>query len=151
MHVMTESLYALTWMTRPLMQEVETAVERGLASSGMTVRQRAVMEILLRQGPLPVPALAEALHIQRQYVQIMVNEAMASGLVEKRPNPRHARSNLIALTKSGRTLIETVVAQEHSLLHNLAGDLPAQDIQTALKVVQELHTRFQSLNQGPSS
>ena len=148
---MTDSLYTLTWMTRPLMQEVETAVERGLASSGLTVRQRAVMEILLRQGPLPVPALAEALHIQRQYVQVMVNEALAAGMVEKRPNPRHARSALIALTETGRTLIDTVMGQEHALLAEIAGDLPPQDVETALKVMQELHARFHSYNQGPSS
>lgn len=148
---MTTNLYTLAWMTRPLMQEVETAVERGLASSGLTVRQRAVMEILSRQGPLPVPALAEALHIQRQYVQVMVNEALAAGLVEKRPNPRHARSVLINLTKAGRALIDTVTAQEHALLAEIAVDLPPQDVEITLKVMQELHARFHSYNQGPSS
>ncbi|WP_412565578.1 MarR family winged helix-turn-helix transcriptional regulator [Thalassobius sp. MITS945101] len=148
---MIASLYTLAWMTRPLMQEVEAAVEHGLASSGLTVRQRAVMEILSHQGPLPVPALAEALHIQRQYVQVMVNETLAAGLVEKRPNPRHARSALITLTEAGRILIDTVTAQEHALLTEIAGDLPSQDVEIALKVMQELHARFHSYNQGPSS
>ncbi|MEC8197624.1 MAG: helix-turn-helix domain-containing protein, partial [Pseudomonadota bacterium] len=79
---MTDPLYHLTWLSRPLMQQVETAVEHGLQGTGLTVRTRAVMEVLL-QGPLTVPALAEALHIQRQYVQVMVNEALAAGFVSK--------------------------------------------------------------------
>lgn len=144
---MTDPLYHLTWLSRPLMQQVETAVESGLQGTGLTVRTRAVMEVLL-QGPLTVPALAEALHIQRQYVQVMVNEALAAGFVSKQANPRHARSHLIALTPNGSALIEHVMAQEHALLAELVGDLPADEVATALRIVKTLITRFQSHNQG---
>lgn len=144
---MIDSLYTLTWLTRPLMQQIETTVEAGLAGTGLTVRSRAVMEILHHHGALTVPALADQLHIQRQYVQVMMNEALAAGFVTKQPNPRHARSVLIALTTDGAALIERVMRNEHALLNRIAGDLPPAEVAAALTLLQDLHQRFKTHNE----
>ena len=77
---MKPGLYELIWNTRPLLQRIERAVQRGLEGTDLTVRMRAVMEILGRDGAQTVPALARALEIQRQYVQIMVDETTAASL-----------------------------------------------------------------------
>ncbi|MCW1933822.1 MarR family transcriptional regulator [Pararhodobacter zhoushanensis] len=87
-----KKLYDLVWTSRPLMQAAEACVENGLAGTDLTVRMRAVLEILLAQGALPVPDIAAKLEIQRQYVQVMVNETLASGFTAQHPNPRHKRS-----------------------------------------------------------
>ena len=81
---MKPGLYELIWNTRPLLQRLERAVQRGLEGTGLTVRMRAVMEILGRDGAQTVPTLARALEIQRQYVQIMVDETSAAGMTERR-------------------------------------------------------------------
>ena len=65
----TDQLYQLVWVSRPLMQAAEAAVEQGLEGTGLTVRMRAVLEMLHRQGDLTVPDIAQKLEIQRQYVQ----------------------------------------------------------------------------------
>jgi DNA-binding MarR family transcriptional regulator len=133
-----ERLYRLIWLSRPLMQAAEARVERGLNGTGLTVRMRAVLEILHAHGSASVPELAMKLEIKRQYVQLMVNETLEAGLTVGRTNPRHKRSAMIALTPKGQSLIEDVVMREKRLVEQLGAEIEASDIETALQVVMTL-------------
>lgn len=133
-----DQLYRLIWMSRPLMQAAEARVERGLDGTGLTVRMRAVLEILHAHGSASVPEIAMKLEIKRQYVQLMVNETLAEGLTVGRTNPRHKRSTMIALTAKGQSVIEGVVMREKRLVEQLGADIDASDIATALQVVEML-------------
>lgn len=139
---MTEDLYALIWNTRPLLQRIERAVQRGLEGTGLTVRMRAVMEILGRDGAQTVPALARAIEIQRQYVQIMVDETTAAGMTERRRNVAHARSPLITLTPHGARLIARVRKEEDLRMKALMKKLKADEIAIALRVQEKLLEAF---------
>jgi DNA-binding MarR family transcriptional regulator len=130
-----EQLHQLIWMSRPLMQAAESYVEAGLAGTNLTVRMRAVLEILDKYGEQTVPELAARLEIQRQYVQIMCNETLASGFIEQRANPRHKRSPILALTDHGRTLIEEIISKEMKIMEQMSEHLSGEDIATALRVV----------------
>lgn len=136
----TDTLHRLVWMSRPLMQAAEACVEAGLDGTGLTVRMRAVLEILHRHGAQTVPDIAEKLEIQRQYVQVMCNETLASGLVQQRANPRHKRSSLLALTDTGRDLIEEILSKEMTLLDEIGADLRGTDVSTALEIVVAVTT-----------
>ena len=134
--VMTaKNLHQLIWMSRPLMQAAESCVEAGLAGTNLTVRMRAVLEMLHNYGEQSVPEIAARLEIKRQYVQIMCNETLASGFVEQRPNPRHKRSPILALTDQGRSLIEEIVSEEMKLMEEVGANVSSEDISTALEVV----------------
>lgn len=139
-----EQLYKLIWMSRPLMQSAEAVVERSLEGTGLTVRTRAVLEVLLAHTEITVPDIAQKLEIKRQYVQVMVNETLAEGLTIKRENPRHKRSTLIALTPKGQTLIAEAVEREMTLVRALAIELDTADIETALRVVVTLTQNLKS-------
>ncbi|WP_435256895.1 MarR family winged helix-turn-helix transcriptional regulator [Thioclava sp. FR2] len=139
-----KNLHQLVWMSRPLMQAAEACVEAGLNGTALTVRMRAVLEILHRHGAMTVPDIAAKLEIQRQYVQVMCNETLSSGLVEQRPNPRHKRSPILALTESGSSLITTIIAQELAILHEVGRDLSEEDISTALRVVLAVTERLKA-------
>ncbi len=131
----SEDLHRLVWMSRPLMQAAEACVEAGLTGTGLTVRMRAVLEMLHRHGAQTVPDIALRLDIKRQYVQVMCNETLASGLIEHRANPRHKRSPILALTDPGRALIEEIISKELTLMEKMGAQLSSDDISTALKVV----------------
>ncbi len=139
-----EQLYRLIWLSRPLMQAAEAVVERGLDGTGLTVRTRAILEILSTHGEATVPDIARALEINRQYVQLMVNETLAEKLTIKQANPRHKRSTKIALTQKGRALIEKVVCNEMELVRAMAEHLKSTDIETALVVTSTLIERLKS-------
>ena len=140
---MTEDdLYQIVWLSRPMMQAAEARVERDLVGSGLTVRTRAVLEILSREGAATVPDLARHLHIQRQYVQVMVNETLAQDLTEKQPNPRHQRSPLIVLTKAGRAMVEPILKQERAFMADIAKDLDPVAVRDALRISRLLIERL---------
>jgi DNA-binding MarR family transcriptional regulator len=131
----SKHLHRLIWMSRPLMQAAEACVETGLSGTNLTVRMRAVLEILEKYGEQTVPEIAARLEIKRQYVQIMCNESLASGFIEQRTNPRHKRSPIMALTDHGHTVIEEILSKEMKLMEEIGGNLSSEDIATALEVV----------------
>lgn len=139
-----QQLHQLIWMSRPLMQAAEACVEAGLVGTNLTVRMRAVLEMLDKYGEQTVPEIAARLEIKRQYVQIMCNETLASGLVEQRPNPRHKRSPILALTDHGRTLIEEIISNEMKLMEKIGVNLSYEDISTALEVVLTVADRLKT-------
>lgn len=141
----TDPLYRLVWLSRPLHQEVEKAVAAALPA-GLTVRMRAVLEALHDLGPSTVPTIARHLEIQRQYVQLMVNEVAAARFAEARPNPASKRSPLFHLTEEGTALIEAVRTREQALLARIAETLPAEDIQTALRITEQVLAAFKEEN-----
>jgi DNA-binding MarR family transcriptional regulator len=118
------------------MQAAETCVEAGLKGTGLTVRMRAVLEILQRHGEQTVPDIAAKLEIKRQYVQVMCNETLASGFIAQRANPRHKRSPIMELTDDGRNLIDALISKELKLMQGLGANLSDEDVFTALKVVR---------------
>ncbi|WP_260081204.1 MarR family winged helix-turn-helix transcriptional regulator [Phaeobacter inhibens] len=139
-----EQLHQLIWMSRPLMQAAEACVEAGLVGTNLTVRMRAVLEMLHKYGEQTVPEIAARLEIKRQYVQIMCNETLTSGLVEQRPNPRHKRSPVLALTDHGRTLIEEIISNEMKLMERVGVNLRSESISTALEVVLTVADRLKT-------
>ncbi|WP_420006590.1 MarR family winged helix-turn-helix transcriptional regulator [Arenibacterium sp. LLYu02] len=142
-----EHLYRIIWMSRPLMQAAEAAVEKGLVGTGLTVRMRAILEMLHRHGDSTVPDLARELEIQRQYVQLMVNETLAEDLAVRIPNPRHKRSTLIALTEKGRILIKGVIEQERALVATIGAEIGASETEAALDVMMTLIEQLKIHNQ----
>ena len=141
----SDDLYNVIWMSRPLMQAAEALVEKGLAGTGLTVRTRAVLEMVLQHGQLSVPDIAHHLSIKRQYVQVMINETLVEGLTCKVANPRHKSSPLIALTDKGRSLTEKVMAREKSIIAGLAADFDARDISVTLELTSALARKLKML------
>lgn len=142
----TETLYRLVWMSRPLMQAAEAAVEDGLSGTGLTVRMRAILEMVHMYGACTVPDLARKLEIKRQYVQLMVNETLVEGLAVRTPNPRHKRSALIALTDKGRTLIEGVIEREKLFVASIGKEIGASEAEAALDVLMALFDQLKVYN-----
>ncbi|MFC9963994.1 MarR family winged helix-turn-helix transcriptional regulator [Nocardia ignorata] len=125
-----------------LYRHVYRRVEQETLSQGLSVGVRAVCESLDVSGPATVPQMGRTLALSRQFVQRMVNDAYAAGLVEMRDNPRHRRSPLITLTSQGRAAITATLAREHAVLRDVGGDLTAADIDTCLRVLHHLGRPF---------
>lgn len=130
----------------PLYRRVHRKIEQDAALQGLSVGVRAVLDLLREHGPMTVPQMGRAQSISRQFVQRMVNEAAANGLVEAVPNPAHARSSLIRLTDTGRTAIEAVVAREHALLREAADDLTAGDVDACVRLLSRMLTLFDDVD-----
>ncbi|MFC9279509.1 MarR family winged helix-turn-helix transcriptional regulator [Streptomyces collinus] len=130
----------------PLYRRVQRKIELDTARQGLSVGLRAVLDLLREHGPMTVPQMGRAQSISRQFVQRMVNDGAANGLVEAVPNPAHARSSLIRLTDAGRAAIEAAVAREHALLREAAGDLTTADVDTCVRVLGRMLRLFEDVD-----
>ncbi|MER6280521.1 MarR family transcriptional regulator [Streptomyces sp900105245] len=130
----------------PLYRRVHRKVEQAAPIEGLSVGVRAVLDLLRTGGPMTVPQMGRAQALSRQFVQRMVNDAAAQGLVESIPNPAHRRSSLIRLTDPGLTAIGAVRDREHELLRKVGGDLTAGDVEACLRVLGAMHALFEDVD-----
>ncbi|MFI8202913.1 MarR family winged helix-turn-helix transcriptional regulator [Streptomyces sp. NPDC085937] len=123
-----------------LYRRAQRSVEQELTGGELSLGVRAVLTLLHRNGPMTVPQMGRAQAISRQFVQRMVNDAAAAGLVESVPNPAHRRSSLIRPTERGTAAITEVLDREHRLLRETGGGLTDADVTACLRVLGELLT-----------
>ena len=89
------------------------------AELGMTAVMRGLLELILRGGGATVPDMARARGVSRQHVQQQVDALLERGMLERRDNPAHKRSSMIALTDKGRALILSMRAEELNALSRM--------------------------------
>lgn len=142
MHSDTDSLYDLIRLVRPLYKVLETAVALELEPTGVGVLQRAILEQLLDNGALTVPAIGRNLILPRQFIQKNANELLEAELVSKRENAAHKRSVLFALTPRGRELIGRIRAREAEVMAPIADVLDGRDVTAAKAVMSEMIRGF---------
>ncbi|WP_328387053.1 MarR family transcriptional regulator [Streptomyces sp. NBC_00400] len=141
-------LYGVLRRLWPLHRTVVRAVEHELTGTGMTAGEHALLDALRAEGPRTVPQLARGMGLDRQPVQRWVNHAMELGLVVTAPNPAHRRSSLIRLTDEGTEAIRGVRESEAAELRQRLADLSAEDVRTALHVLDRLGEEFRQLADG---
>lgn len=141
-------LYGVIRRLWPLHRRVVRAVERELTGTGLTAGEHALLDALHSEGPRTVPQLARAMDLDRQPVQRWVNHAVELGLAVTAPNPAHRRSSLIQLTTEGAAAIRGIQRFESAGLHRRLADLPAEDLRTALHVLDRLGEEFRHLGNG---
>lgn len=122
----------------PLYRRAQRRVELDVPAEGLSVGVRAVLSMLYRHGPMTVPQMGRAQAISRQFVQRMVNEAAARGLVESFANPAHKKSSLIRLTELGCSAIDAVLTREADNLRRVGEHVTEDDIDACLRVLSAL-------------
>ncbi|MGA5702667.1 MarR family winged helix-turn-helix transcriptional regulator [Peterkaempfera bronchialis] len=130
----------------PLYRRVQRKVEQDAPIQGLSIGVRAVLDLLREHGPMTVPQMGRAQALSRQFVQRMVNDAMAQHLVEALPNPAHQRSSLIRLTDDGRAAITAVTTRERTLLRQVGGDLTDADVAACVRVLSRMLELFDDVD-----
>ena len=138
------SNYEITWLIRRIFRQMARIAGESLESFDITAADRAVLEFLYPDQALSVPEIAERYDVTRQHVQVTVNALLEKGLVTRKPNPRHKRSDLICLSGSGRKLFGQVRKNDARLVRQLFRDIPDRQLATTLKTLNQLHQRLQT-------
>ncbi|MBA0050940.1 MarR family transcriptional regulator [Streptomyces sp. AJS327] len=135
---LAERLSQVFDLVGPLYRRAHHRVEQDVSTEGLTVGVRAVLRVLHANGPLTVPQMGRNQALSRQFVQRVVNDAAARGLVEPVANPAHKRSSLIRLTADGEAAIGAVLDREHAVLGGISGELSEAEVDTCLRVLTHL-------------
>ena len=139
----TRTNYQITWLIRRIFRGMARVAGEALEPLGISAADRAVMEFLFPDEALSVPEIASRYDVSRQHVQVTVNSLRDKGLVERRANPRHKRSDLIRLTAKGKQLFTDVNVKDEELIEALFANLPGNQLATTLKILQKLNVRLE--------
>jgi len=121
--------------TRLLFHVLQRWVEAIHPGSELAVPMRAVLELLLGEGTATVPVMARARGVSRQHIQHQVDALLDEGLAERRENPAHRRSPLIALSDRGRALIQTLRSEELAAISRLQPGVSDHAVREATHVL----------------
>ena len=145
--MVTESpQYQVTWLIRRLFRTMAQMADGYLAAHGLSAADRAVLEFLYPDEALSVPEIASRYQVSRQHIQVTVNALLDDGFIEARPNPRHKRSPLIALTYVGRELFKKIRNIESEFVDALFVDIPTIDVECTRRTLEAIY--FHNLKQG---
>ncbi len=97
-----------------------------LSELGLSMQQSMALTTLRPDEPLPMSALAEAMHCDNSNVTGIVDRLEAAGLAERRPGERDRRVKTIVLTPRGEELRAVVERRAGEPPPRLA-TLPAED------------------------
>ncbi|AFL54276.1 DNA-binding MarR family transcriptional regulator [Sinorhizobium fredii] len=136
-----ERLYKAIKLVRPVHLNVSRTFEKMLEGAGITVAERAVLELIC-EAPVTVPEAARRLAMKRQFVQRVAAGLIRKGLVEKKPNPEHRRAGFCAPSPAGRDLFHGVHQRELEMLRGVLGDINQTEVVVALRVMTRIDTAF---------
>ena len=114
---------------------------------GLTsARWQVLGAIALAGESQTAPKIAAAMGVTRQGVQKQLNLAVAEGLIESHPNPRHQRSPLHALSAKGQVAFTDAMALQRVWAKSLVKGLPLPELQAAKQVLASLERHLSSVN-----
>jgi DNA-binding MarR family transcriptional regulator len=129
-----------------------TALGRQIGAVTGAGGEWGVLHTLVEHGPQTVPAIANMRPVARQHIQTIVNSLKQKGFVTIEPNPRHARSGLVALTEAGLRHHDGLYEKFLQMGRQLAGGLPDDSLAKALEIQELLLDRLdQMLNIVPAA
>ncbi|RBW57090.1 MarR family winged helix-turn-helix transcriptional regulator [Ruegeria sp. A3M17] len=107
-----EMLYAGIQLTRPLLRNITARVEADLDGTGISVGERAILEVLLSVQQATAPEITQILQVKRQLVGRLLKDLVDRKLLNVLPNPQHRTSNFYHLTEQSKAVIEGIRATE---------------------------------------
>jgi DNA-binding MarR family transcriptional regulator len=114
------------------------------ADEGLTsARWQVLGAIALAERPLTVPQIGRRMGLTRQSVHATVNRLVRDGFLELGPNADHRRSPIVGLTKQGSAKYEALDARQVAWINRLARGIARSDIETAVRVLDELSRRLE--------
>ena len=108
------------------------------ADESVTLGMRAVLEFLLKGGPMTVPDMARNRSVTRQHIQVIVNTLLDEKLITLKVNPAHKRSSLVALTPEGRQTIQRMRQREGRLFDRTDFGITGNQLRTARRTLEKV-------------
>ncbi len=134
--------YKVTRLVHRLFRAMAVAAGDYLREAGLTAADRAVMESLFPHDNRTVPDIARDYDVSRQHVQATANRLLDQGLLRSEANPRHKRSPLLRLSRSGRDVFRELRKREGALLDAVFADIEIADIAVTRRTLEKLLARI---------
>src|SRR5260370_6024592 len=118
---------------------VEAYAEKSILELEMCGSDFAVLEALLRKGPLPVNEIGKKVLLTSGSITVAVDRLETKGLVERRAHGTDRRARIVHLTNAGRKLIGRVYADHAADMERLAsGSLTRAERKTLIRLLKKI-------------
>jgi MarR family transcriptional regulator, 2-MHQ and catechol-resistance regulon repressor len=118
-----------------VMRSLAKPLARHIAAAGLTPSQFAVLEMLLHKGPRTVNEIIDGLLSTSGNIGVVIDNLIAAGLLEKRPNPADGRSRIISLTAAGDEKIRAYYPRHRDELDRLMSGVARAEKKALIKTL----------------
>jgi len=115
-----------------------------LEDTNINNSQFEVLHYLNTNSDCTISSIARAQDVSRQHIQKTITSMLELKLVKTRKNRRHSRSAFIELTTRGARLLEIIQTAEHRIYRKMNRDYDKNELQLALKVLEQLDKQLES-------
>jgi DNA-binding MarR family transcriptional regulator len=130
---------------RQTQHAVRTLLDAGLAETGLTMPQYAVLAEIDRQGELSASDLAREFGMTAQTVNVLVQGLETSRLLRRDPHPTHGRILLASLTPAGKKALKQGLEVALEVQDQLLSCVPASE---RPKLLRQLKAIEQASSEG---
>jgi DNA-binding MarR family transcriptional regulator len=130
---------------RQTQHAVRTLLDAGLAETGLTMPQYAVLAEIDRQGELSASDLAREFGMTAQTVNVLVQGLETSRLLRRDPHPTHGRILLASLTPAGKKALKQGLQVALEVQDQLLSCVPASE---RPKLLRQLKAIEQASSEG---
>lgn len=117
------------------------------AEEGQTQARWQLLSVV-SGAPLTVARAARRLGVSRQGVQRVANDLVREELAALRPNPDHRSSPLLALTATGRDVLDRITVRAAEFNDGLAAGISPDEVEAARALLRRLIDRAGSQDPG---
>src|SRR5881227_1265852 len=110
----------------------------GIEETGLGESDFRVLEVLLHKGPLPVNTIGPIVDLTPGSISIAVDRLFAKGLVSRVESVEDRRVRIVALTRRGKTLIDSGFRKHSAQMKRVFSELSPEELrglETMLKKV----------------
>ncbi len=112
-----------------------------VVSSGLTVSQFAVLEILFHKGDMRISDIIKGILITGGNMTVVTENLIKNGLVEKIKDPEDRRASLLSITEKGRKLMEDIFPAHAENIKNIFSVLTEEEKKSLIKIMLKLRDR----------
>ena len=114
------------------------ASDRALTPMGLSAAQTPVLVSLREAGrPMMITEIARCLYLETPSVTSMVDRLSERGLVERMKDPKDRRKALVALTRKGKRLVESILGPDRYLQEEMFGALDSAERETLRTLLEK--------------
>src|SRR3954471_19773421 len=134
-------LEAPTWLITRAYTHSHRLLVEGFAAAGARGHHYRLLATLEEFGPASQAALGRSTSIDRSDVVAALNELEDDGLIERAPDPRDGRRNVITITRAGRTRLRNLDKVVAGIQEELLAPLSAADRRQLIALLTRLVER----------
>ncbi len=119
-----------------------TRLDRRLRPLGLSQgKWRTLMNLSHGGDKLTQREIAERMGIEEPTLAGLLNRLESDGWIERRESPNDRRCKIVHLQRRSKAVLEKIFGAAHVLRNELIHDVPRDDLETCIRVLQQIRAR----------